>query len=307
MPAMLGNLLKGLWTSRQSPAPKGGGRLAGEDERSRYYEAARADAQAGRLEQAIAGCRAALEIDPDFKPAHFLLAAIDLPGEDYFKLLGRIHAHVRPRTYVEIGVAHGVTLRIIDPATRTLGVDPNPRIDFELPANVRIFAETSDDFFANHDVGAELGGLPVDLAFIDGMHQFEFALRDFMNIEALCTRDSTILIHDVYPLDERTASRQRATGFWSGDIWRLILLLRRHRPGLRVHTIAAHPTGLAMVRNLDPHSRYIRDRLDALVDEYLGVDFGVLDGCKAERLALFPNDWPRIRDLLDAPADRAHQ
>ena len=307
MPAMLGNLLKGLWTSRQSPVPKGGARLAGEDERSRYYESARADAQAGRVQEAIAGCRAALEIDPDFKPAHFLLAAIDLPGEDYFRLLGRIHAHVRPRTYVEIGVAHGETLRIVDPATRTLGVDPNPRIHFELPPNVRIFAETSDDFFANHDVGAELGGLPLELAFIDGMHQFEFALRDFMNIEALCTPDSTILVHDVYPLDERTASRERATGFWSGDIWRLILLLRKYRPDLRVHTIAAHPTGLATIRNLDPRSRYIRDHLDELIDEYLGVDFGVLDGCKAERLALFPNDWPRIRDLLDAPADGARQ
>jgi len=302
---MLGNLLKGLWTSRQAPAPAGGAPRADEDQRARYYEAARADVQAGRVQEAIAGCRAALEIDPDFKPAHFLLAAIDLPGEDYFRLLGRIHAHVRPRTYVEIGVAHGVSLRIIDPGTRTLGVDPNPRIEFELPPNVRIFAETSDDFFASHDVRAELGGLPIELAFIDGMHQFEFALRDFMNIEALCTPASTILIHDVYPLDERTAARERATGFWSGDIWRLILLLRKHRPDLHVHTIAAHPTGLAMVRNLDPHSRYIRDHLDELIDEYLEVEFGVLAGCKAERLALFPNDWPRIRALLDAPAAMA--
>ena len=41
-----------------------------------------------------------------------------------------------------------------------------------------LFPQTSDEFFARNDVGAELGGLPVDLAFIDGMHHFEFALRD---------------------------------------------------------------------------------------------------------------------------------
>ena len=42
---------------------------------------------------------------------------------------------------------------------------------------------TSDDFFASHDLAQVLGGRPVDLAYIDGMHQFEFALRDFMNLE----------------------------------------------------------------------------------------------------------------------------
>jgi hypothetical protein len=36
-------------------------------------------------------------------------------------------------------------------------------------------------------VRALLGGLPVELGFIDGMHLFEFALRDFMNLERLCT------------------------------------------------------------------------------------------------------------------------
>jgi hypothetical protein len=133
------------------------------------------------------------------------------------------------------------------------------------------------------------------------MHQFEFALRDFMNIEALCAPSSTILIHDVYPLDARTAARERATDFWSGDIWRLVLLLRRHRPDLSVRTIGAAPTGLALVRNLDPKSSYIRDHLDALIAEYLAVDFSVLDGRKAEQLALFPNDWSQVRALLDAP------
>jgi hypothetical protein len=133
------------------------------------------------------------------------------------------------------------------------------------------------------------------------MHHFEFALRDFMNTEALCAPSSTILIHDVYPIDERTAARERVTEFWSGDIWRLVLLLRRHRPDLAVHTIAAPPTGLALVRNLDPESSYIRDHLEELVRDYLGVEFSVLDGCKAEQLALVPNDWPQIRALLDAP------
>lgn len=297
---MLGNLLRAFLPSRSARVPAAEAQPPS-DARVSYYQAALADAQAGRFAEAIAGCRAALELDPNYTRAHFLLAAISMPGEDYFRVIARIHAHLRPRTYVEIGVAKGDSIRLVGPQTRALGVDPAPEINFALPPNVKIFAQTSDDFFALNDVRAELGGLPVDLAFIDGMHHFEFALRDFMNIEPLCTPGSTILIHDVYPLDERTAARDRATEFWSGDIWRLVLLLRKHRPDLVVHTIGATPTGLALVRNLDPESTYIRDHLDALIAEYLAVDFGVLAEGKAEQLALFPNDWGRIAALLDAP------
>ncbi|MCC6608356.1 MAG: class I SAM-dependent methyltransferase [Burkholderiales bacterium] len=302
---MLGNLFRSLRASR--PAPSRGEPAPAEDEPSRRYRVALEDWRADRTSEAVAGCKAALELAPGFLAAHSLLATIDLPGEDYFRVLSRVHAHLKPRTYVEIGVATGASIRMVGSGTRAIGVDPEPRIEFEPDPYVSIFAETSDDFFARHDVRAELGDLPIDLAFIDGMHRFEFALRDFMNIEALCTPSSTILIHDVYPLDECTAARERVTDFWSGDIWRLILLLRQHRPDLAVHTIGAAPTGLAMVRNLDPQSRYIRDHLGALVDEYLALDFSVLDGRKAERLALFPNDWSRISALLDTPPAAARR
>ena len=90
---------------------------------------------------------------------------------------------------------------------------------------------------------SELGGKTVDLAFIDGMHQFEFALRDFINVEKLCSPDSVILIHDVYPIDATSAARERISWFWSGDIWRLILMLKKYRPDLTVNVIGAAANG----------------------------------------------------------------
>jgi len=299
---MLTSLLKSVLAPRGAPAPAAPAPGGARDELLPRLEAAVADWQAGRIPAAADACRDMLAVDPDYTLAHFLLAAIELPGEEYSGVLERVHAHLRPRTYLEIGVAHGASIRLAGPATRAIGVDPEPRIKFPLGPNVRIVAQTSDEFFARRDVRADFGGLPVDLAFIDGMHRFEFALRDFMNIEALCTPSSTVLIHDAYPLNERTAARDRVTEFWSGDIWRLVLLLRRYRPDLAVHTIAAAPTGLALVTNLDPASTYLRDHLDALVAEYLAVEFGFLAGGKAEHLALVPNDWPRIRALLGASA-----
>jgi hypothetical protein len=303
---MLGDLLKTVLRPRSTTAATATVEPVDpiRDKSTRHYEAAVRGLYKGKVQKAVAGCKEALAVEPNFSPAHFLLASIELPGEDYHAVMARIHAHLRPRTCVETRVSFGESIRLIGQSTRAIGIDPEPRVDFTLGPNVSIVAETSDDFFAHHDVRAELGGLPIDLAFIDGMHQFEFALRDFMNIEALCAPSSTILIHDVHPLDEQTATRERVTDFWSGDIWRLALLLRKHRPDLSFHTIAAGPTGLAIVRNLDPNSRYIRTHLQQLIDEYMAVEFDALNGRKAESLAVMPNDWSRISALLDEPPSK---
>ncbi len=253
----------------------------------------------GRRNEALALCRQAVD-RADYSRAYTLMSQLSLPGEDYFRVLRRIHRHLRPRTYLEIGVSRGESLGCVLPETLTLGIDPAPNLSKAPPANVRIYRETSDDFFARYSPRAELGGQPVELAFIDGMHHFEYALRDFINVERCCSRASVILMHDCYPLDERTAQREQVTGFWSGDIWRLLLLLRTERPDLVVRTIATPPTGLGIVLNPDPGARVLADRLDALIAEYLAKDFSVLAARKPEALGLLENRWPVIRELLDS-------
>ena len=269
------------------------------------YRRARWQHWLGRSEQALALSRRAVEF-ADYTKAYSLIARMTLPGEDYVQVLERIHRHLRPKGYIEIGVCRGDSLAKVLPETAAIGIDPEPQLEHPPAANHKIFAETSDHFFAHHDPLAELGNRPLDMAFIDGMHRFEFAFRDFVSLERICTRESVILVHDCYPLDARTAARERVTTFWSGDIWRLVLLLRRHRPDLIVHTIGTAPTGLGIILNLDPQSCVLADRIDELIEEYLALDFSVLAGQQAQMLGLLPNDWPAIRDLLDRrSADRA--
>jgi hypothetical protein len=264
------------------------------------YAAALAAERAGERDEAVRCCERALELDPVHPGAHELLFGMFMRGESYFEVLRRIHAHLRPRTYIEIGVETGESLRLVAPGTVALGVDPQPIIRHELPAGVRIYAETSDAFF-RRDVRAELGGQPVELALIDGMHHFEFALRDFMNLERCCAPEATLLIHDCFPHDRRTASRERQTVGWTGDIWRLVVLLKKYRPELLVATIAAPPSGLAVVRNLDPASTALRERYDAICREFLALDYGYLERDRAGKLSLVANDWERIRELLERP------
>ena len=247
---------------------------------------------------AVEYCERLRRMAPALYAQDMLQARLRFEGEFYSQLLTRIVDALKPRTYLEIGVFEGESLLLVKAPTLAIGVDPEPRIAGTLEPNQKVFAETSDAFFAGHDVRAEFGGLPVDLAFIDGMHHFEYALRDFANVERACTPRSTILIHDCYPLDRVTAERERKRSFWSGDVWRLVVLLKKYRPGLAIHTIASAPTGLTMVRNLDPASRLLTERHDELVREFLALDYSFLEDDMPGKLNLFPNDWTKIRTLL---------
>jgi hypothetical protein len=321
---MLLRILRDLFGGRKAPARDESLRLAREHlARSRNQEAlavlsellerepdsvdclhqlAEVSYLVGDQRLALEYCGRLRRMTRDLDAVDMLQAQIRFGGEHYLYVLARILDAVKPRTYVEIGVAQGNSLRLVKPPTLAIGVDPDPQLAGPVAGNHKVFAETSDAFFAGRDPRAELGGLPIDLAFIDGMHHFEVALRDFANLERYSTPDSIILIHDCYPLDRETAERERQRDFWSGDIWRLILLLKKHRPDLAVHTIGTAPTGLALVRNLDPGSRFLLERYDQLHEEFLALDYAYLDDDMAGKLSLFPNDWARIRTLLGSGA-----
>lgn len=228
---------------------------------------------------------------------HHARAVAELPGEHYLALLARLHAYLQPRTYAEIGVSTGSSLRLAGPQTRALGIDPRPRLEHPLGPGVRLFTQSSDSFFASRDLRAELGGA-LELAFIDGMHLFEFVLRDFMNLERYCSRQGAIMLHDCYPLDAATSARRRSTKFSSGDSWRALLALKKYRPDLRIATLASPPTGLAVVRALDPGSRLLAERYDEIVADLLAVDYSLLEGRKSEMLNLVPGDWATTRGLF---------
>jgi hypothetical protein len=273
---------------------------AGLRRRARYsFFGARLNQWLGRTAAAERLCRRALGFC-DYTKAYQLLAQLELPGEHYFKVLARVHEHVRPATYLEVGVSRGESLQLVRPETLALGIDPQPRLEFELRSNQQVFAQTSDEFFGRRDVRALLGGRPLEMAFIDGMHHFEYALRDFLNIEPLCAPGSLVFIHDCFPIDARSAARDQTTAFWSGDIWRLIVLLKKYRPDLSIHTLGTPPTGLGLIMHLDPGSTVLGGRLPELIAEGLGLDFSNIDQHRPEALNLFPYDWPRVSHLLDS-------
>jgi hypothetical protein len=220
---------------------------------------------------------------------------------EYLTLLDRVQQTLRPRTYVEIGVRFGTSLQFALPGTTCVGIDPAAELRYPVPRHAEVFNMKSDDFFATHDLREVLGGRPVDVAFIDGMHWFEYALRDFANVEAACSRGSVVFIHDCYPIDAESAARERSTKLWSGDVWKTILALRELRPDLDVITLDAKPTGRAMVTRLDPESTVLLDTIDATIDRYMDVPFDAIADEKANLLNRESADWASVAPLLPAP------
>ncbi len=185
----------------------------------------------------------------------------------YLEVLARVHSGLSPRLYLEIGVRRGASLELAQGAA--IGVDPAPVLSQPHAQAARIETMTSDAFFGGP--GKELPG-PLDLVFIDGMHLFEFALRDFMHAERLAHPGTLIVIDDVLPNHTAQAERRRRTAHWSGDVWKLAEVLRRRRPELVLLTLDAHPAGLLLVAGLDPSSRVLWDAYNPIVKHYQRED-----------------------------------
>jgi hypothetical protein len=211
----------------------------------------------------------------------------DHAGDHYGSILERMHIALRPNNYLEIGVFTGQTLSYA--RCRAIAIDPD--FKFEEGEYVKqatnkpslfLFRTGSDEFFANQSPTA-IFGQPLDMAFLDGMHRCEYLLRDFFNTERHCRRNSVIGLHDCLPLELPMTSRimgaeasvePHRSAWWTGDVWRTALLLRRRRPDLEFTVVDAAPTGLVLITNLDPENTSLSDDYRGCVKQMMSWDLG---------------------------------
>lgn len=178
------------------------------------------------------------------------------------EFLAELHRRLQPRGYLEIGVQSGASLHLADcPA---IGVDPQPLPSAYGHPQSAIYVTTSDDFFARLRADRiRLGHF--DLAFVDGMHLVEFALRDFMGVERVANPRTVVAFDDMLPRNQHEALRDRNPGDWTGDVWKVHPILARHRPELQWLLVDTFPTGILLVWGLDPANTVLTDRYDEII------------------------------------------
>ncbi|PIL22215.1 hypothetical protein P775_00380 [Puniceibacterium antarcticum] len=178
----------------------------------------------------------------------------------------------------------------------SIAIDPDFEIRFPLRSPTRLYRQTSDEFFSNENL-KELLGATVDLAFVDGMHKAEFALRDILNLETYASRSSVVVVDDVLPEKIEWTTRERHTTAWTGDVYKVIRFLREHRPDLDISVYDIEMKGMALITGFNPGDRTVqkhlaRHEVDLAGDRYAYSEIEDL------RLAIAPEPADALVDYL---------
>jgi hypothetical protein len=233
-------------------------------------------------------------------------------GLHYLSFFASLHTTLKPNWYMEIGTQTGASLELS--SAKSISVDPVYRLRTEVIGNkpaLYAFQETSDDFFKNKHM--DKLGAKIDLAFLDGMHLFEYLLRDFIGTEKHCNQTGLVILHDCLPWTTDMAHRSRRdakTSSWTGDVWKMVPVLQKYRPDLEIEIVDAAPTGLVLISNLDPKNRTLEKKYDEILEEFLELtleEYGVekymsaidiVPAHSSRWLTEFPHDLPAGKPAL---------
>jgi len=179
----------------------------------------------------------------------------------HYEFLASLHEVLRPRRYLEIGVQTGASMALA--SCLAVGVDPAGMSRHPRP-NESIFTMTSDAFFADYRPET-----PIDLVYIDGMHLFEYALRDFLGALKYANEKTVIVFDDVLPYNAAIAAREQPPGDWTGDVWKIIPALEDHCDSVAA-LVDVSPTGAFVLWDFDPDVlTYMTENYDAIVRDYM--------------------------------------
>ncbi len=199
-----------------------------------------------------------------------------LGNTHYFAMLQELHQRLQPKTYLEIGTESGASLNLAK--CISFAIDPAFQIEADvMGGKPGLFLQqcTSDAFFSSGIL--DRLGVTLDLAFLDGMHLYEYLLNDFMNTERHMSADGMILMHDCVPFSTDGALRdwdRRVTPSWTGDVWKILPILKEYRPDLTVRTFDTPPSGLVTVTGLDPENRVLLEKKDEILARFDDISFG---------------------------------
>lgn len=179
------------------------------------------------------------------------------------------------RTYLEVGVCSGGTfLQIRIP--RKIGIDIKfsfsgkksilKRYFKNFKSNIfnKYYQMKSDDFFIKHN--RLFKNSKIDIAFIDGLHEYNQVIRDVNNCLNFLSKNGVIVLHDCNPdsMEHAYPPEKRITNVWFGDTWKAIVYFRSYRQDLNVFVLDSD-CGLGVITRGKP-DKMLMYSMDSIKD-----------------------------------------
>lgn len=162
-----------------------------------------------------------------------------LTGLDHTNIVTALAIEARPTIYVELGVAEGYTInKVVDYVGKAMGIDSDGNASKLLNKKIEFYHMTTDTFFE-----AMKNSLMIDMLFIDANHDYDQALKDFINFSSIVNENGLIMMHDTFPIDERQIIKGRCS-----DSWKVAVHIRKNfSKDFEIITIPIHP-GISIIR-----------------------------------------------------------
>lgn len=201
--------------------------------------------------------------------------------EYYINRVLELRAHTT--IYLEIGVREGESLRCVR-AAHKVGIDPEVTEPVtRLEEGESYFQMTSDEFFSSA-AREVLEPRSIDVALVDGLHEFRQALRDLLNLEPYMRRDGVVFLDDCNPRDASAGADIPTGGAWNGDVWKVAAFVTNERPDLRWQTIDADE-GVGVVSSF---SGDVERPSPGVIERYKSLTYEWLNANRREVLRLEP-------------------
>lgn len=220
-------------------------------------------------------------------------------GMDYYEFLNRIHGRYIFNDYFEIGSRDGKSLRFSN--SPSIAIDPFFQLKSDFLGNkdyTLLFQEKSEEFFKN--TIKQFPHLSCEFAFIDGLHLFEAALRDFVNLNSIAKSNALFLFHDCLPWNYEMTTRDyhslAKNAPWTGDIWKLIPIFLDAGMSNEMCVIPSAPSGILAVINPKKNSlRKLEEHFKAIESQWKNISLEQYGLNEYYRLIKYKN----AREFLD--------
>jgi tetratricopeptide (TPR) repeat protein len=177
------------------------------------------------------------------------LAQAKFPDEDIGSILSYLHSHSKFQSYLEIvNWDQDIGNSLAKTNTTTISISHQT---LKISTSNRYFFKAHPNLFFNKVNLSDIIQSKLGMIYIASDNDLPQFLIALIYLSDYITPKTIICVKNTYPLDGITSSERKYTSFWTGNIWKLVPVLKEFFPSINIKTLKAFPAGVSIMNNFD--------------------------------------------------------